>query len=290
MNQALDTARELLSGPQTLAALRVVLILLAGVLVARAARRVLASRRLSPQHQLVLQRVVRYAVLALTVSWALGELGVNPSVLVGAAGVFTVAVGFASQTSASNLISGLFLMGEQPFVVGDVVRVAETTGEVVSIDALSVKLRTFDNLLVRIPNETMLKANVTNMTHFPIRRLDMKIGVAYHEQLAQVRQVLQEVAEGNPVCLEEPEPLVIFLGFGDSALELQFSVWCAKENFLVLRNTMYEQVKATFDSHGIEIPFPHRTLHAGSVTAPFPVRVVAQDCHLPGGEDPPPAA
>ena len=266
-----------LTSPQVVIGVRVVLILLAGFPLARLGGHLVAAKRLHrlhPQHRLVIQRVIRYAVLGLAVTWALNEMGVSLSVLVGAAGLLTVALGFASQTSASNVISGLFLMGEQPFVVGDYIRVGESSGEVVSIDLLSVKLRTYDNLLLRIPNETMLKANVTNVTHFPIRRLDMKIGVAYKEQVDHVRQVLLEVARRNPICLEEPEPLIIFLGFGDSALEFQFSVWCATDNFILLRNTMHEEVKGAFDEHGIEIPFPHRTLYAGSATDPFPVRVV----------------
>jgi small-conductance mechanosensitive channel len=82
------------------------------------------------------------------------------------------------------------------------------------------------------------------------------------------------VADRNPLCLEEPPPLLIFLGFGDSALEFQFSVWGTTANFLELRNTMQQQVKIAFDEHGIEIPFPHRTLYAGSVTDPFPIRLV----------------
>ena len=290
MNELWTAVERYLTGPHVVTGARVTAIIVAGFLAARLGARLVAARRLHrlhPQHRLVLQRLVKYAVLGLAATWVLRELGVSLSVLVGAAGLLTVALGFASQTSASNVISGLFLMGEQPFVVGDFIRVGETTGEVVSIDLLSVKLRTFDNLLVRIPNETMLKANVTNLTHFPIRRLDMKIGVAYKEQVDHVRQVLLEVARRNVICLEEPEPLIIFLGFGDSALEFQFSVWCAKDNFIPLRNTMHEEVKAAFDERGIEIPFPHRTLHAGSATSPFPVHVVEA---ASAGEDPPPAA
>jgi small-conductance mechanosensitive channel len=82
------------------------------------------------------------------------------------------------------------------------------------------------------------------------------------------------VADRNPLCLDEPKPLFIFLGFGDSSLQIQFSVWAKRENFLDLRNTLQEEIKIGFDAAGIEIPFPHRTLYAGSVTEPFPVRVV----------------
>ena len=193
--------------------------------------------------------------------------------LLGAAGVASVAIGFASQTSASNLISGLFLLFEEPFEVGDIIKVGETLGEVISVDLLSVKLRTFDNLFVRLPNETLIKSEVVTLTKFPIRRVDLQLGVAYKEDIAKVREVLASVADHNPLCLDEPEPLFIFLGFGDSSIDLQFSVWAKREHFLDVKNSIQEEIKVAFEAHDIEIPFPHRTLYTGSVTEPFPVHV-----------------
>ena len=148
---------------------------------------------------------------------------------------------------------------------------------------MSVKLRTYDNILIRIPNETMLKSEVRNMTHFPIRRVDMQIGVAYKEDLERVRTLLLELADRHPLSLTEPKPLFIFKGYGDSALQFQFSLWAARENFWELTTSMHLQVKEAFDEAGIEIPFPHRTLYTGSVTEPFPVRVVGSPDDGPGG-------
>ncbi len=193
---------------------------------------------------------------------------------------------FASQTSASNVISGLFLLGERPFGVGDIVRVGNTTGEVLSIDLLSAKLRTFDNLYVRIPNETMLKSEVTTLTRFPIRRLDLQIGVAYKENIEKVRSVLLAVADKNPLSLEDPKPLFIFKGFGESSLNVQFSLWTKRENFIDLKNSIQYEIKLAFDEHLIEIPFPHLSLYSGSVTEPFPIRVVTEareNCKQPKG-------
>jgi len=229
---------------------------------------------LDTHRAMLVRRGAYFTILTLFLVSALHQLGFNFSVLLGAAGIVSVAIGFASQTSASNLISGLFLIGEQPFRVGDVIKIGDTTGEVLSIDLLSVKLRTFDNLFVRLPNEQLIKSQVTTLTRFPIRRYDLQIGVAYKEDLARVSEVLMEVADRNPACLEEPKPLFIFQGFSDSALSIQFSVWAARANYLLLRNTMSEQIKAAFDEAGIEIPFPHRSLYAGSATEPFPVRII----------------
>ncbi len=285
----LDSLWTMFSGPQALIISRAMLLLVIGFVVASMASRLarrLASRRFTTHHVMLIRRLVFYLILALFIASAMRELGFSLAVLMGAAGVLTVAIGFASQTSASNLISGLFLIGERPFSVGDVIRVGSTTGEVLSIDALSVKLRTFDNLFVRIPNETLIRSEVTTLTRFPIRRLDLTIGVAYREDIASVRSVLFAVAESNPRCLDDPAPLFIFLGFGDSALEMQFSVWARRENFLELRNSIQLDIKVAFDAAGIEIPFPHRSLYAGSMTDPFPVRVVQGEPDTPGGTAP----
>jgi small-conductance mechanosensitive channel len=256
---------------------RAVILLMLGLLLASIVSRLCvraARSRLTPQMLQLLRRGVFYGLLGLFVAAALSELGFSIGVIMGAAGVLTVAIGFASQTTASNLISGLFLIGERSFEIGDIIRVGDTTGEVLSIDALSVKLRTFDNLFVRIPNETLIKSEVTTLSRFPIRRLDLMLGVAYKEDIDHVREVLMGVADGNPLCLDEPAPLFIFTGFGDSALEIQFSVWAKRENFLALRNGITAEIKAAFDGAGIEIPFPHRSIYTGEVSKPFPIRLV----------------
>jgi small-conductance mechanosensitive channel len=250
--------------------------LLVGLVLARLAAvgvSRMMKRRATAQDTMVVRRIVYYSILFIVVASTLHELGLRIGVVLGAAGVLTVAVGFAAQTSVSNLISGMFVIAERSFVVGDVIRISDITGEVLSIDLLSVKLRTFDNLYVRVPNENVIKSTVTNLTHFPIRRLDILMGVAYKEDLRRVRDILMDVAERNPICLTEPTPLFIFQKFGDSALEFQFSVWSKRENYLELINSVNMEIKDALDAAGIEIPFPHRTLYAGSETAPIPVRV-----------------
>lgn len=242
------------------------------ILVRKSLKKILV-KRLDAQQALVVGRLISYSILGITITWALGELGFSITVLLGAAGVFTVAIGFAAQTSVSNLVSGFFLMGEKPFVIGDIIQAESSTGEVLSIDLLSVKLRTFDNIFVRIPNESIIKGKVSNFSRFPIRRLDMKIGVAYKEDLEKVREILQRVAHKNPVCLEEPKPLIIFLEYGSSSLDLQFSTWTQRENYLELKNSLFLEVKKAFDEEGIEIPFPHISIYSGSETEAIPIKL-----------------
>lgn len=218
-------------------------------------------------------RIVFYTGLALIFVMALHNLGFQLAPLLGAAGIIGVALGFASQTSVSNVISGLFLIAEQPFKIGDIITVSGTTGIVYSIDTLSVKLRMFNNQYVRIPNETMIKSEVTNISRFPLRRVDVNISVAYKEDLNRVREVLFDVAHKNPTALEHPEPLMIFDKFGNSSIDILFAAWAVREEFLKLRNSLNMDIKKRFDEEGIEIPFPHVSVYSGSVTKPLPLDV-----------------
>lgn len=242
-------------------------------LLSQAFPRLLKSSR-DQQLLMILRKTIFYLLVIITLIAALNQLGLDLKVLLGAAGILTVALGFASQTSASNLISGIFLIVEQPFIVGDVIRIGETTGNVLSVDLLSTRLRTFDNLLVRIPNEMLMKSEITNFTHFPIRRIDIQLGIAYKEDIEKVKHILFELAKRNPLCLNEPIPIFIILGFGDSSVNLQFSIWIKKENYVTVKNSIQEEIKKAFEQHHIEIPFPHRSLYAGSDSKPFRVQMV----------------
>ncbi|MEZ4766608.1 MAG: mechanosensitive ion channel family protein [Calditrichia bacterium] len=155
------------------------------------------THQFNPQQGMIVGKVFRYSGIVILTVMILRELGFELTPLLGAAGIAGIALGFASQTSVSNVISGIFLIAEQPFVVNDVIRIGETVGQVLSIDTLSVKLRTFENQFVRIPNETILKSQVTTITRFPIRRADLMLSVAYKEDLDRVKIVLKEIADKN---------------------------------------------------------------------------------------------
>jgi len=233
-------------------------------LIALFVRRVL-MRRSSPQREMIVRKVVNYSGFLLVVMIVLGELGVRLSALLGAAGIVGIAVGFASQTSMSNIVSGLFLIWEKPFAIGDVIRIGGTTGIIQSIDLLSVKIRTFDNLFIRIPNERILSSEVTNITRFPIRRMDITLQVAYKEDLGRVHDVLKDLARQNHYSLEEPEPLVLFTEFKESGIEVLFALWFAKADFLNLKNSIMREITSRFRAEGIEIPFPHRVMIEAAV-------------------------
>ena len=233
------------------------------------------TKQYTPHYGMLIGKLVFYIGIALILVMVLQDLGFSLTPLLGAAGILGIALGFASQTSVSNVISGFFLIAEQSFKVGDVVKVGENVGVVLSIDTLSVKIRMFDNRFLRVPNETMIKSQFINITRFPIRRIDCNISVAYKEDLSRVRDILFDVAENIPFSLKEPPPLLIFDKYGSSSIDLLFVAWAVREDFLKLRNALNMGIKERFDKEGIEIPFPHVSVYAGSASDPLPVDFIS---------------
>lgn len=215
------------------------------------------KEKIEAQSALIIKKLLFYILVIVTVFTTLDHIGINLKVLLGAAGVFTVALGFASQTSASNLISGIFLLLEKPFAIGDTISIGDTTGIVLSVDLFSTRLRTFDNLFVRIPNETLMKGQIINFTHFPIRRIDIALSVAYGEDMSKISRILLKLSEENPLCLDEPEAIILVKRFAEYAIDVQFSVWGKKENYLKIKNEIHQAVIERFTLEGIKIPFPH---------------------------------
>ncbi len=217
--------------------------------------------RFNAHQALVWRRGIFYFIFLLFAITSLKEAGFQLSVFLGAAGILTVALGFASQTSASNLISGLFLIGEGSFEIGDTIQITlirghTIEGEVISIDLLSVKLLTQDNVYVRLPNEQLIRAPVLNLSKFPIRRIPITLAINFHEDIMKVRTVLLKVAQQHAQVLSDPKPAVTVTAFRESSIELLFAIWCKQENFLRVRDEMQERIRNGFVENHIEIPVP----------------------------------
>ncbi|MBN1986269.1 MAG: mechanosensitive ion channel family protein [Prolixibacteraceae bacterium] len=227
----------------------------------------------SQQRKMIINRFVQYSGFAILFFILVSEFDINLTAIFGAAGIIGIIIGVASQTSIGNIVSGFFLVSEKSFEIGDVIRIGDKSGVVYSIDLLSIKIKTFDNLLLRIPNQTVISTELTNITRFPIRRLDFNVSVAYKEDLKKVKSVLEKVAKNNPLSLDEPEPLITFKDFGDSGITILLGIWFEKTNYLAVKNSIFQEIKEAFDAEGIEIPFPHVSLYTGEATKPFPLIV-----------------
>lgn len=260
--------------------IRVILILAIGIplikLIRKLVQRLVRDKLSAQSEQLIIRTVYYVCILILTVS-VLNEFGFKLSALLGAAGVFGVAIGFASQTSVSNIISGIFLISEKPFVIGDVVQVGSTIGTISSIDLLSIKINTPDNRFVRVPNETMIKTEVINITRFPVRRVNLDISVSYNDDLKQVLEILMDIAQNSQIALKDMEPLTSIQRFGASGIDILYGVWGNTSDYFALQNELIISIKERFDAAGIEIPYPHLSLYSGSHSDPIKVNTLNKE-------------
>lgn len=259
--------------------IRIIIIFIVGLLIVYAITSLvkkLLPNKLSRQRQMIVNRFVQYTGFLTLFLIIISELDINLTAIFGAAGVVGLIVGVASQASIGNIVSGFFMVSEKSFELGDVIRIGSTSGTVYSIDLLSIKLRTFDNLLVRIPNQTVISSEVTNVTKFPIRRFDIELSVAYKEDLRKVKSVLENIVDANPLCLDEPAPVIVYKGFGDSGINIMLGVWFERANLSKLRDSIFHEIKEKFDAEGIEIPFPHMSIYTGETSKPFPVVMMAE--------------
>ncbi|KTC65627.1 mechanosensitive ion channel MscS (plasmid) [Legionella adelaidensis] len=206
------------------------------------------------RHQAMLvQKIIFYVLLAIFIVSALQELGFRMTALLGAAGILTVAVGFASQTAASNLVSGIFLLFERPFRIGDVIEVKTFQGTVESIDWLSTKIKTKDNTLIRIPNESIMKSEIINYNYFKIRRLKLSFPIAYQNQIPRIREILTQLAEKNELILKQPRPTIEIDNLSEGGLQIKFIVWTKSTDVPVVKNQLFEVLKERLEKEEIKL-------------------------------------
>ncbi|MFP4599344.1 MAG: mechanosensitive ion channel family protein, partial [Persicimonas sp.] len=165
------------------------------------------------------------------------------------------------QTSVSNVISGLFLLIDRPFSINDTVQIDQTLGTIIAIDLLSTKIRTFDNLVVRLPNEALLKSTITNYTLFGVRRIEIPVQVAYSTDLGQAHDVLRGVMRDHTAVLDEPAPVVLTDLLADSGVNLLIRAWVIRTDFVQARSDLTTAVKEALEEADIQIPFPQRVIH-----------------------------
>jgi small-conductance mechanosensitive channel len=210
---------------------------------------------------------LHYAILLVGFFLAAAAAGMDLGRVTLLAGAFGVGIGFGLQNVVNNFVSGLILLFERPVQVGDTIEVGGLQGEVRRIGPRSSTLRTFDGAEVIVPNGTLISDLVTNWTLSDRRRrLTLAVGVAYGTDPERVLEILRSVARESELVLQDPEPLCLFKGFGESSLDFELRCWIPRyEEGLVATSQLLSALHGRLRDAGIEIPFPQRDLHLRSV-------------------------
>jgi small-conductance mechanosensitive channel len=220
----------------------------------------ITGKRVSRQSSMIVNKIISYSGMTVLLFVVLSELGVNVTALLGAAGILGIALGVASQKSVGNMVSGFFLLSEKPFEVGDAVKIGGQVGSVMDVDLLAVKIKTFDNMLVRIPNEVIISKEVTNITRFPLRRLDTALTVAYGTDLSELEIALRALALEIPLILDEPDPFFLIKDFTERGITLTYGVWFLKENYADVKNAIAKAILKKLDELDMKVPYPRFTV------------------------------
>jgi small-conductance mechanosensitive channel len=228
--------------------------------------------------------LANYIILTLGFFIAISVAGIDLSRLTIVLGALSVGIGFGLQNVVNNFVSGLILVFERPIQVGDTIEVGQLLGHVKRIGFRSSTVRTYDGAEVIVPNGNLISSEVVNWTLSDRnRRLVIPVGVAYGSDPEQVLEILNATVMDHQSVLKYPKPVVIFTGFGDSALQFSVRVWVSdfEESFRITSD-LSVMIYAALNKAGIEIPFPQRDLHLRSVAPGISLSAPAKG--MPGDE------
>lgn len=204
---------------------------------------------------------LRVLLWVIAVCILLGYLGVPMTSLVAVLSVLSLAVSLAVQGILSNLAGGIMIVSTHPFAAGDFVELGDVSGKIKEVGLVYTVLTTSDNKEIHIPNGDISAKTIVNYSANPTRRVEVKFTVSYDAEPQTVKDSIARVVGEHGKILFTPEPLIRVNSYGSSSVEYIVRVWCATEDYWTVYFDLQEQVKAAFDSAGIEMTYDHLNVH-----------------------------
>lgn len=233
---------------------------IAGV-ASRATLRALERAKVEATLAHFLASVARVLVIGLAVITCMSIVGIPVTSFAAVVGAGGLAVGLALQGSLSNIAAGAALSITRPFRVGDFVVVAAQKGVVDEIGLFTTILHTPDNRRVIIPNGQIFGTIIENVTHHPVRRVQLNIGVDMNADIDSTRAALNAAVRAVAERTESPEPQVLITGFGDFAQLWEVNLWARSDDLIRAKESLIREAKRSLDAAGIAIPLPQRVIH-----------------------------
>jgi len=220
--------------------------------------------KINKENMELLAKALSYVIMIIAIVWILPTIGIEPSGLIVAGGIVALAIGFAGQSIIGNLISGIFLMGERPIKIGDLVEISGNLGFVEDIHIISTSIRTLEGNFIRIPNETVFSSSITNYTSTPVRRFEYVVGIRYADDAVKAIQVIKDIINAHPLALVNPAPHVYVENLGDNSVDIMVRIWSPSTEWFGVKMELLWKVKTAIEEAGIEIPFPQRVVWFGA--------------------------
>lgn len=248
------------NGLKALAAFLVLYVIYKGI--DKTLHRVLThSRGIDAGLESLLQKSYRVVAFVFIGSIVLGQVGVNVTALVAGLSIAGIAVGFAARDSLENFISGVTILVDQPFRVGDHIVIDGEYGRVSEITLRSTRIQTVRNEVMVLPNTEMITQRVVNHTKQNTLRVDIEFGIAYKEYPEEAREVVLPLVQDDDRVLSTPSPTAVVTSMGDSSVNMALRFYINDPSQeLPVRWEYTEKVREALRTADIEIPFPHRQL------------------------------
>ena len=192
---------------------------------------------------------------------ALNNLGVKTTSLIAVLGAATLAIGLSLQSNLANLGSGILLLFNRPFKVGDYVEAAGIGGTIEKVSLFQTEMVTPDNKKIFIPNSSITSSSITNYGAYNTRRLDLTVEIDYQDDVEKTKQVLKELADSDSRVLSEPQPQIEVTELGANGIILIFRPWVKSSDYWPLKFSMLAQINEAFKKNGISIPYPQMDVH-----------------------------
>ena len=265
MNQVLTQLQQIDWAQIALTWLGALLLFAIGLRIARwvsgLAERALTRAQVETTAALFLRKVAYVILLVVLILAVLQVIGVPMTSMIAVLGAAGLAIGLALKDSLSNIASGVMLVSLKPFRAGDVVTIAGETGKVEAVSIFQTRLRGADNQTIVLPNSLITNDSIINLTPDTMRRIELKIGIGYRDDIAAARAAALAVIHADPRVLPEPPADVLVYGLGDNSVDLGIRCHVHNNDFFVTKCELTERIKLAFDRAGVSIPFPQRDVH-----------------------------
>jgi len=209
----------------------------------------------------VLAQVARYAILAVALIMALAQMGVQTTSILAVLGAAGLAIALALQGTLSNIAAGVMLIWLRPIAVGEYIDAEGIAGTVVEIGLFATRLRSADGVYVFAPNSTIWNKRISNYSREKKRRIDLKVGIGYSDDMSKARDILMKMAKDEKRVLADPAPEVHVSNLGASSVEMLLRIWVPNADYWDILFGFTEQAKRDFDAAGISIPFNQLDVH-----------------------------
>ncbi len=211
--------------------------------------------------QLFAEKAISVSIRVILIVIAVAIMGVPMASVIAIIAAAGATIGLALQGGLSNIASGIILLINKPFIVGNYVEIGSQSGTVLQIDLFNTTLRTPDNKHIVLSNTAVMNTEIVNYSAEATRRVDFTVSVAYGTDTELVRCTLLSIAESHELSLKEPAPMCRLSKFADSSIDFTLRVWVNSADYWTVTFDINEEIKKVFEEKNISIPFPQMDIH-----------------------------